>query len=73
MFIRKEVLQKHTFVTAIVQVDEILLVLLRKGSGINGVSVVLGSDMALAGCQIEGGDVVSSVSILELDGTGTCC
>ena len=71
--LKRGILQQRTFITAIVQVDEILLVLLGKSSGINSISVVLGGDMALAGCQIQGWNVVGSVSVLELDGTCTCC
>ena len=65
--------ETSTFVAAIIQVDEILLELCWESGGIDGVSVVLGGDVALTSCQIESGNVVGSVSVLELDGTGTCC
>jgi hypothetical protein len=35
--------------------------------------VVLARDVALAGCQVQGRDVMSAVSVLELDGSGAGC
>jgi hypothetical protein len=64
-------LQKRTLVAAIVQVDEVLLILLGKSGSVNGISVILGCDVALTGGQIESGNVVGTVSVLELDGAGT--
>lgn len=63
----------YTFVAAIIQVDEVLLVFGWKSCGINGISMVLTGDMALASCQVQRWDVVGTVSILELDGSGTSC
>lgn len=60
----------HTLVGLVVEVDKVGLELGRQGVDVNGVSVVLGSDVALAGGQIQSGDVVSSVTVLELDGLG---
>ena len=68
--VRKE---RRTFVASIVQVDEVLFVFLRKSGGVNGVSMVLGRDVALTGCQVESRDVVGSVAVLELDGPSTDC
>jgi len=63
----------QTFVRAIVEVDEVLLVLLGKSGSINSITVVLTGNVALAGCQVKGGNVVSAVSVLELDGSSTGC
>lgn len=60
----------HAFVATVVQVDKVLLEVAGQGAGINGVAMVLAGNVALASCQIQGGDVVSSVTILELDGAG---
>jgi hypothetical protein len=62
-----------TFVTAVVEVDEIFLVFVWQSSGINRVAVVLTRDVALAGCQVQSWDVVGSISVFELDGAGTGC
>jgi hypothetical protein len=35
--------------------------------------VVLTGDVALSGCQVQSWDVVGTVSVLELDGSGTSC
>lgn len=63
----------HTFVRAIVQVNEILLEFRRKSWGVNSITVVLTGNVALTGCQIQSGNVVSTVSVLELDGASTGC
>ena len=63
----------HTLVGAVVEVDEVLLELRWKGCGIDGVTVVLGSNVALTGCKVKSWDVVSTVTVLELDGASTCC
>ncbi len=43
----------HTLVTAVVEVDEILPEVARKGAGIDGIPVVLASDVALTRGQVE--------------------
>lgn len=60
----------HALVAAIVQVDKVLLEVARQGAGINGITVVLAGDVALASGQVKGRDVVSTVAVLELDGLG---
>jgi hypothetical protein len=41
-------LVEHTLVGSVVEVDEVLLEVARKGAGIDGVSVVLAGDVAQA-------------------------
>jgi len=62
---------EHTLVGSVVEVDEVLLEVTGKGARIDGVSVVLAGDVAQASGQVESGNVVSSVTILELDGAST--
>jgi len=57
-----------TLVGLIVQVGKVLPPLARQSRRVDGVSVVLRRDVALASGKIERGDVVSAVSVLELDG-----
>ncbi|KAI6748599.1 hypothetical protein HG530_015372 [Fusarium avenaceum] len=66
-------LVKHALVGTIVKVDKVLLVVAGEGAGVDGVTVVLAGDVAQASSQVESGNVVSSVTILELDGAGTDC
>lgn len=61
-------LVKHALVGTVVEVDEVLLELTRESAGIDGVTVVLAGDVAEASGQVESGNVVGSVTILELDG-----
>lgn len=60
----------HSLVAAVVEVDKVLLEVVGQGGGVDGVSVVLGGDVALAGGQVQGGDVVGSVAVLHLDRLG---
>lgn len=60
----------HSLVAAVVQVDKVLLEVVGEAVGVDGVSVVLGGDVALAGGQVQGRDVVGSVAVLHLDGLG---
>jgi hypothetical protein len=60
----------HTLVRAVVQVGEVLLPVLVHGGRVDGVTVVLRSDVALAGEEVESRDVVSTVAVLHLDGVG---
>ena len=62
-----------TLVTAIIQVDKVLLVLFGEGCGVNCITVVLTGDMTLPSRQVQGWDIVGTVSVLELDSTGTGC
>jgi hypothetical protein len=61
----------HTLVRAVVQVGEVLLPVLVHGCRVDGVTVVLRSDVALAGEEVESRDVVGAVTVLHLDGVGT--
>ena len=61
----------ETFVRLIVEVGEVLPPLAGQSGGVDGVSVVLRSDVALAGAQVESGDVVGTVTVLELDSLST--
>ncbi len=62
-----------TFIGAIVQVDEVLFEFFGQGWGVDCIAVVLTRDVALTGRQVQGRDVVSTISVLELDGPGTGC
>jgi len=57
----------HTLVGAVVEVGEVLLEVLVHGGRVDGVTVVLRSDVALAGEEVESRDVVSTVTVLHLD------
>jgi len=61
----------HALVAAVVEVDKVFLPLLRQGASINGVTVVLAGDVALTGGEVEGRNVVRTVTVLELNGAGT--
>jgi len=63
----------HTLVAAVVQVDKVLLPVTRQGAGIHSIAMVLACNMALPSGQVEGGDVVGSVTVLQLDCTSTSC
>jgi hypothetical protein len=63
----------QTFVGAIVKVHEVLFEFCGEGRGIDCVAVVLRSDVALSSRQVQSRDVVSAVSVLELDGSSTSC
>lgn len=60
----------HSLVAAVVEVDKVLLEVVGQSARVDGVSVVLGGDVALTGGQVQGGDVVGSVAVLHLDGLG---
>jgi len=60
----------QAFVGLVVQVREVLPPLAAEGGGVDGVSVVLRRDVALARGEIERGDVVRAVAVLELDRLG---
>ncbi len=61
---------QHALVAAVVEVHKVLLELAGQGAGVDGVAVVLAGDVALAGGQVEGRDVVSAVAVFELDRRG---
>jgi hypothetical protein len=63
----------HPLVGAVVQVDEVLLEVVRQRGGIDCVPVVLGCDVALSRRAVERGDVVSAVAVFELDGAAPGC
>lgn len=61
----------ETLVGLIVQVGEVLTPVTGQRGGVDGVTVVLGGDVALASSQVQSGDVVGTVAVLELDRLGT--
>ena len=63
----------NTLVRSVVRVDEELLPGALEGVDVDGVSVVLGRDVASAGDEGRAGDVGSTVTVLELEGAGSCC
>lgn len=67
----RTVLVDHTLVGRVVQVDEVLLELARNGRSINGITVVLRGNVALSSHQVEGWNVVGTVTVLHLDGLAT--
>ena len=68
---RREGRGMYTFVTGVVEVDEIFFPFAGEGGCVDGVTVVLAGDVAATGCQVESWDVVSTVAVLEFDGSGT--
>lgn len=58
----------HALVGAVVEADKVLLPVRGSCLDVHGVSVVLGHDVAASGGQAQHGNVVSVVSVLELDG-----
>jgi hypothetical protein len=63
----------EALVGLVVQVSEVLPPLTGESRGVDGVSVVLRSDVALSGCKVQGGNVVSAVSVLQLQRLGAGC
>lgn len=61
----------QTLVGLVVQVGEVLSPFGRKSSRVDGITVVLGSDVALSGGEVKRRDVVCTVAVLELDGLRT--
>jgi hypothetical protein len=63
----------QTLVRSVVEVDKVLLPLRGiKSVHVNGVSVVLRSDVAATSGEIKSGNVMGTVSVFQLDGLGTC-
>ncbi|KAL3706560.1 hypothetical protein TMatcc_007572 [Talaromyces marneffei ATCC 18224] len=60
-----------TLVASIVEVDKVRLPVVRQSICIYGIAVVLTGDVAATSGKVESGNVVSTVTILELDSTGT--
>lgn len=60
----------EALVGLVVEVGEVLAPLGGERRGVDGVAVVLRCDVAPARAEVEGGDVVRAVAILELDGLG---
>lgn len=56
----------HAFIRLIIQVDEIRFPISWKGRSINGIAVVLGSDVTVTRHEIQSRNVVSTVSVLNL-------
>lgn len=61
----------RTLIAGVVQVREIRLPVRRQRRRVNSVTVVLAGDVAAAGGQVQGRDVVSPVAVLQLDGATT--
>ena len=61
----------QTLIGLVVEVGEVLPPFAGQGGWVDRVSVVLRSDVALAGGEVESRDVVSTVTVLELDGLCT--
>lgn len=61
-----------TFIGVVIQIEEIWFPLLRQGSSIHSVTVILRCDMALSSCEIQCRNVVSSVPIFELYCLSSC-
>ena len=59
------------FVTLVVQIDKVLFPVRGQGRSVDGVAMVLGCDVAFASRQVERRDVVGTVTIFELDGSGS--
>lgn len=57
----------QSLVGLVVQVGEVLLPFAGESCGVNGVSVVLRGNVAFARGEVERGDVMGTVTILELD------
>lgn len=63
----------QTLVRSVVEVDKVLLPLRGiKSVHVNGISVVLRSDVAASSGEVKSGNVVGTVSVLQLDCLGTC-
>lgn len=60
----------HALVAAVIEVDKVLLEVAGQGARVDGVAVVLAGDVALTGGQVEGGNVVGAVAVLQLNGAG---
>lgn len=58
----------HALIGAVVEVDKVLLEVVRQRGRVDGVPVVLRRDVALARGAVERGDIVRAVAVLELDG-----
>ena len=57
----------ETFIGLVVQVGEVLPPILGKGGGVHSITVVLRCDVAPTGGEVESWNVVSTVSVLQLD------
>lgn len=60
-----------TLVALVVQVNKVRLPVRGQGRSVDGITVVLAGDVAATGAQVQSRDVVSPVTVLELDGAGT--
>lgn len=60
-----------TLVTAIVEVDEVLLEVRVQSGGIHGVTVVLAGDVTLSCGQVQSRNVMGTVAVLHLDSAST--
>jgi len=60
----------HAFIGAVVEVDKVLFVIWVQARDVDSIAVVLRGNVAAARGQVEGGDVVGAVAVLELDGLG---
>lgn len=58
----------HALVARVVQVGEVRLPVVRQGRHVDSIAVVLAGDVAATSAHVQSRDVVSPVTVLELDG-----
>lgn len=68
---RRRMEKVRTFIARVIQVNKVWLPVRWQGRNINGISMVLASDVAPASAQIQSRDVMSTVAVLQLDSTST--
>lgn len=56
-----------TFIAVVVEIDEVGLEIAWQSRDIHSIPMVLACDMAASSSQVQRGDIVSAVAILELD------
>jgi hypothetical protein len=61
----------ETLVGLVIQVGEVLPPLAAESGWVNSVSVILRSDVALSGGEVQSRNVMGTVAVLELDGLGS--
>ena len=63
----------RTFIARVVQVNKVWLPVRWQRTDVNGISMVLAGDVAAASAQVQRGNVVSTVSVLQLYSASTGC
>lgn len=61
----------HALITAIIEIDKVLLEVRVESAGIDSITMVLAGDVALTSGQVQSRNVVSTVTVLHLDGAST--